>query len=339
MSTKSVIKKPVSFSKTRYSVKSIKNLIDFNKKNIIDKDDDSSFFDTINSNFKNNINLLSLNTLFSKDEKKAPTYDKMIEWTHDDDADEFYEAFTDRNIKLNFKIANFFFRKYINQHAKIPSIVIELIRIINEEPRQENDDDKLIIFKKILISSIKILALLIINFNKRLYSLKKYFTITKQELPEYIILYRGFAYGHNNEILHDVNSQISSKNSLVTIHSVLSTSIKLSVAIKFSTNNGTIWRIIVNKEKFEKFKYSYLSEDIIIDKDNIINDSPENEFLLNYGIKLIDMGFKHIIHNGMNLTIRTFTFDDYDIHQIDSNFKDFCNISLDYIDKIKTLDL
>jgi hypothetical protein len=338
MSTRSLIKKPtsrtskaISFIPTRKSIALNTKLLYFNKQNIIDRDINDNFFNNINLNFGNKIHLLSLDNLHNRIKIKDRIKDRIKEWVYEDDADDFYEAFKEQNFKLNYKISNFFFRRFINQDTNFPIILNDLIRIIRNEFNQIDE------FKQILVLCIKSLIFLIINF-KKLLSLEKYFMITEQKSPEYIILYRGFSYGFNTEILDEVNRQISTTNSLVTINAVLSTSIKLSVAINFSTDNGTIWRIIVNKEKFEKFKYSYLSSDIEINKTTIQDISSENEFLLNYGIKLIYMESKEINHNGKNLTIQTFTFDDYDTNDKDNHFREFISNSLDYIDSITTFE-
>jgi len=123
---------------------------------------------------------------------------------------------------------------------------------------------------------------------------------------------------------------------LVTIHAILSTSIKLSVAYKFlSDDGGTIWKIMVKKTEYEKFKYSYLSDDIVIDKDNISPDSPENEFILNYGIKLIHLETKEINDNGKKFTLQTFAFADYDVYQTDSNYINFLTHISNYIEHVR----
>ena len=188
-------------------------------------------------------------------------------------------------------------------------------------------------FKTILLICFDTLIKLITSFPK-LISLDNYFKITQQPHPENIFLYRGFVEGQNAEILEDVNSQLYS-SPLVTIHAVLSTSIKLSVAYIFSSREGgTIWRIIVNKSKYEKFKYSYVSLDIVINKYTIQYGTPENEFLLNYGIKLIHVETKQINDNGKIFTLQTFAFHDYDVYQLDSDYIKFLKINRDYINSL-----
>ena len=279
--------------------------------------------------FSDNITLLSLTNLYSLIKIDRAILTTILEWVHEYDADDFWYLFRDNTTlinKLNYKISNFFFRNSLNVDAQLPSLLIELKNMIIDE------GGTIFEFKRILLICFDTLIILITSYPK-LISLDKYFKITKQQPPpENIFLYRGFVQGQNAEILEDVNRQLSS-SPLVTIHAVLSTSIKLSVAYNFSSREGgTIWRIIVNKSKYEKFKYSYLSSDIIINKDTIQDSTPENEFLLNYGIKLIDVDTKEINDDGKIFTLQTFIFADYDVYQLDSNYINFLQRNRDYID-------
>ena len=280
--------------------------------------------------FSDNITLLSLTNLYSLIKIDRAILTTILEWVHEYDADDFWYLFRDNTTlinKLNYKISNFFFRNFLNIHAQLPNLLIELKNMIIDE------GGTIFEFKRILLICFDTLIILITSYPK-LISLDKYFQITHQTPPENIFLYRGFVQGQNAEILEDVNRQISS-SPLVTIHAVLSTSIKLSVAYNFSSSEGgTIWRIIVNKSKYEKFKYSYLSSDIIINKDTIQHSTPENEFLLNYGIKLIHVDTKEINDDGKIFTLQTFIFADYDVYQLDSDYIKFLQINRDYINSI-----
>lgn len=295
-----------------------------NKENVL-----PSFLNSINSLFSDNIILLSLKNLFLLIKRDIAILSPILEWVEEYDADDFLDLFRDDKLlhKLNYKISNFFFRNFLNNHAQLPSLLTELATMIKDEGYSIDE------FKRILLICFDTLIKLITSYPK-LISLDKYFKITKQDPPENIFLYRGFVEGQNAEILEDVNRQISS-SPLVTIHAVLSTSIKLSVAYKFSSNEGgTIWRIIVNKSKYEYFKYSYVSSDIVINSETIINGTPENEFLLNYGIKLIHVETKQINDNGKIFTLQTFAFVDYDVYQLDSDYIKFLKINREYINSI-----
>ena len=288
-----------------------------------------SFLNLINELFSDSIKLKSLTNLYEFIKKNKATLIPILEWVHEFDADDFFDLFRDKtlNNKLNYKISNFFFRNFLNINAQLPSLLTELATMIKDEEYSIDE------FKRILLICFDTLIKLITSY-PNLISLDKYFQITHQTPPENIFLYRGFVQGQNAEILEDVNRQISS-SPLVTIHAVLSTSIKLSVAYNFSSREGgTIWRIIVNKSKYEKFKYSYVSSDIVINRETIIPNTPENEFLLNYGIKLIHVETKEIFDNGKKFTLQTFGFDDYDVYQLDSKYIQFLQLNRDYIDRI-----
>ena len=299
---------------------------------VLNKEREIPFFlNLINSLFSDSIKLISLTNLYEFIKKNKATLMPILEWVHEFDADDFFDLFRDKtlNNKLNYKISNFFFRNFLNINAQLPSLLTELATMIKDEEYSIDE------FKRILLICFDTLIKLITSYPK-LISLDKYFQITHQTPPENIFLYRGFVQGQNAEILEDVNRQIStSQFPLVTIHAVLSTSIKLSVAYNFSSREGgTIWRIIVNKSKYEKFKYSYLSSDIIINKDTIQDSTPENEFLLNYGIKLIHVDTKEINDDGKIFTLQTFIFADYDVYQLDSDYINFLQINRNYINSI-----
>ena len=274
-----LIKKNTYRTRTRTSKQINENIL--KKVNpVLNKEREIPFsLNSINLLFSDNIKLLSLTNLYEYIKYNKATLMPILEWVQEYDADDFLDLFRDETLinKLNYKISNFFFRNFLNIHAQLPNLLIELKKMIIDE------GGTIIEFKRILLICFDTLIKLITSYPK-LISLDKYFKITKQQPPpENIFLYRGFVQGQNAEILEDVNRQISTyQNPLVTIHAVLSTSIKLSVAYNFSSSEGgTIWRIIVNKSKYEKFKYSYLSSDIIINKDTIKDSTPENEFLLN----------------------------------------------------------
>lgn len=324
-----LIKKNTYRTRTRTSKQINENIL--KKVNpVLNKEREIPFsLNSINLLFSDNIKLLSLTNLYEYIKYNKATLMPILEWVQEYDADDFLDLFRDETLinKLNYKISNFFFRNFLNIHAQLPNLLIELKKMIIDE------GGTIIEFKRILLICFDTLIKLIKSYPK-LISLDKYFKITKQPHPENIFLYRGFVQGQNAEILEDVNRQISTyQNPLVTIHAVLSTSIKLSVAYNFSSRGGgTIWRIIVNKSKYEKFKYSYLSSDIIINKDTIRDSTPENEFLLNYGIKLIHVDTKEINDDGKIFTLQTFIFADYDVYQLDSNYIKFLQINRDYID-------
>jgi hypothetical protein len=317
------------FGKTRNSLRS--NIKLFNKK--LPEIEEANFLLATNLNFKDRINLISLKNLYDSIKKNKALPIHLLEWVEEYDADDFLELFNNKDLlyKLNYKISNFFFRNFQNINAQLPSLLIELKTILEEEEKDINE------YKRILLICFETSKKLITSYPK-LISLDNYFKITRQEPPpENIFLYRGFYKGQNLEILDDVNRQISTSIfPLVTINAILSTSIKLSVAYKFSSNEGgTIWRIIVNKSKYENFKYSYLSSNIVIKNDNISPDSPENEFILNYGIKLIHLETKEINDNGKKFTLQTFAFADYDVYQSDSNYIKFLTHISDYIESIR----
>jgi hypothetical protein len=316
-------------SRTRTSENTNKEILK-RVNSVLNKEKKMEFFlNSINMLFSDNITLLSLTNLFDSLKRNKANLTHILEWVHEYDADDFLDLFRDKTLinKINYKISNFFFRNSLNIHAQLPSLLTELATMIKDE-RYSIDE-----FKRILLICFDTLIKLITSYPK-LISLDKYFKITEQPPPENIFLYRGFVEGQNAEILEDVNRQISS-SPLVTIHAVLSTSIKLSVAYNFSSKEGgTIWRIIVNKSKYEKFKYSYVSSYIVINSETIKNGSPENEFLLNYGIKLIHVETKEINDDGKIFTLQTFAFADYDVYQLDSDYIRFLQINRDYINSI-----
>jgi hypothetical protein len=332
LSMKEIIQKNTDktriYGKTRNGLKT--NIQLFNKK--LPEIEEANFLLATNLNFKDRINLISLKNLYDsiKKNKALPTH--LLEWVEEYDADDFLELFNNKDLlyKLNYKISNFFFRNFQNINAQLPSLLIELKTLLEEEQKDINE------YKRILLICFETSIKLITTYPK-LVSLDNYFKITRQQPPENIFLYRGFSEGQNLEILDDVNKQISTSIfPLVTIHAILSTSIKLSVAYKFSSNEGgTIWRIIVNKSKYENFKYSYLSSDVVINNDNISPNNPENEFILNYGIKLIHLETKQINDNGKIFTLQTFAFADYDVYQTDSNYIKFLTNISEYIDSIQ----
>ena len=330
MNTLNILIKKKTY-RTRYSYSTNNNILK-RVNSILNKEIElQSFLNSINLLFSDNIRLLSLTNLYSFIGKNKATLPILEEWVHEFDADDFFDLFRDKtlNNKLNYKISNFFFRNFLNINAQLPSLLTELATMINDEEYSIDE------FKRILLICFDTLIKLITSYPK-LISLDKYFQITHQTPPENIFLYRGFAQGQNAEILKDVNRQIStSQFPLVTIHAVLSTSIKLSVAYNFtSREGGTIWRIIVNKSKYEKFKYSYVSSDIVINIETIIPNTPENEFLLNYGIKLIHVETKVINDNGKIFTLQTFAFHDYDVNQSDSDYIRFLQTNREYINSI-----
>jgi hypothetical protein len=322
LSMKKIINNDI-FGRTRYGRQTYIKL--FKKK--LPKIEEANFLLITNLIFKDRITLISLKNDILRRSSIPSTH--MLEWVEEYDADDYLELFNNNDLlyKLNYKISNFFFRNFQNIDAELPNLLLEINNILIEEGKDINE------LKRILKSCFEKTNILITSYPK-LISLDRYFQITRQVHPEYICLYRGFYKGQNLEILNDVNRQIST-SPLVTIHAIFSTSIKLSVAYNFSSNEGgTIWKIIVYKSQYEKFKYSYLSNDIVIDKDNIGHNTPENEFILNYGIKLIHLETKQINDKGKIFTLQTFAFADYDVYQTDSEYIRFRKHISNYIEYV-----
>lgn len=288
-----------------------------------------------NTMFRDSIKLESIKDFCH--EENIPIH--LLEWQDEFEATEFLDLFTiDKvNTKLNYRISNFFFRYYRNRSTPLPHLLTELITEIIEH---DLGIDK---YKEILSICFETTITLIENYSKLL-SLDMYFKLTKQNPPENIYLYRGFYEGLNLEILDDANRQIREYHSnakpandpgpVITIHSILSTSIKLSVAYRFSSpTNGTIWKIIVPKRLYEHFKYAYIDKTIIMDKDTIIPDGIESEFILNYGTKLIHIETKTIndTENSKIFTLQTFMFCDNDVYQLHSEIDNFKKTIRSYI--------
>lgn len=253
------------------------------------------------------------------DDIKTKLIDNISEWRQEMDPENFLDDFIRHNKKFNldYVISNFIFRYCINSDTILPSIIKEIKDIIiSDTDIKENYLEVLTsIFRSFYFSLIKIIKIF-----PKLISLSHYFKITRQSLPEYIYLYRGFSKGTNIEILR--TDRVDS----ISVNAILSTSINFNVARKFCGNEGTIWRILIHKSSFEKFKYSYISsERMTINEQNMSKDSPETEFLLNYGIILKHMTTEEIDEgaDGFKYTLQTYLFLDYDISQLFSNF-DIC---------------
>jgi len=304
-------------SRTRTSIitKKIKELK-------IDENPEINYLTITNNMFKDSILLDSIQP-FCRSNNIAI---HLLEWKDEFEAEEFLELFTIDKVdrKIYYRISNFFFRYYRNNTTRLPTILTELITHMKNEELTIDE------YKQILSICLETTITLIVNYYK-LPSLAMYFSVTKQIPPDNIYLYRGFYEGLNLEILDDANRQIREYHSnakpandpgpVITIHSILSTSIKLSIAYKFSSPaNGTIWKIIVPSLLYENFKYAYIDKKITIDKDTIIDDVIESEFILNYGTKLIHIETKIIndTENGKIFTLQTFMFCDNDVSQLDS---------------------
>ena len=271
----------------------------------------------------------------------------ICKWGNDDDADDFLsmviEGLSNPNFYyMNYRIANFFFRLFINSSANFndiekPLFLNELIEEIKN--RYDDEETQITVFKSVLILIKKSLLKLINSFNRYLISIHDFFEKTKdinKNIPNNIILYRGFNIHFNKEIITDINHQIKENPNNIIIKSVLSTSISEKVAFRFLGigEKGIIWKIIVPQNKYTEFKYSFLKKNYPdnpsistiakIDNEHLSSKMDEYEFLLNYGLKLKFIEIKEEIRRinrgdvdvNMTLNIYVFEFLGYDLSDL-----------------------
>ena len=287
---------------------------------------------------------------------------KICDWGNDDDASDFFDMYIGELEKtdfylINYRIANLFFRLFIDKSKNFdniekPLFLEELIECIKTN---YDEAERLIILKKFLKIIKNSLILLINYYNIYFISLNEFFNKTNrlntlENIPKEIFLYRGFNIKFNNEIIDYVNSQIESKNKdNIIINSVISTSISEEVAYRFlgKGSNGIVWKIRVPIDNYDVFKYSFLKKILPdtppsflkINNYNLLYDNnSEYEFLLNYGAKLrynsIDKKTVKInrFDEDENVEIITYNFDflNYDLSSID-NFDEYIENIIDGI--------
>jgi len=110
-------------------------------------------------------------------------------------------------------------------------------------------------------------------YNKYLPSIKNYIRFSKQSTNlDKIVLYRGIRYLNNtDDTVFNIVKNVSNGDTILFRH-ILSSNIYFNTATRFTSGNNIEDRIIIKinipKKKFDKFKFSYISEDIIVN--NII---------------------------------------------------------------------
>ncbi len=309
---------------------------------------------------KKDVFYLTPYTDFEPDTHTIQIIDDIFQWGYDDDVDDFFENVIKNLVSpdfyyMNYRIANFFFRLFIKGSDNFddidrPSFINELTDKIKSEYTDLDNETKITIFKSILILIKNSLINLIKHYNIYLISIKDFFEKTKiinETIPEQIILYRGFNIRFNEEIIIDIIKQIRDNPNNIIVNSVLSSSISEKVVFRFlgTGERGIIWKIIVPQSKYKDFKYSFVKKNYpirqntitIVDYNNLLSDSYEYEFLLNYGLMLKYIETKQetrrINSIDMSLDIYIFEFLGYDFSSF-ANFQSKISKLISEIDNV-----
>jgi len=213
----------------------------------------------------------------------------ILTWKSDDDIEEAYE-----NIKDTYSLKKF---KDVIKIVRLNYNIINEILLNNIEKKYiknlikyiKKHDKKLVLYTYKLFNSL--IEYISVKYCKIFITFDKYLKKTNQldlNIQE-LVLYRGFNYTRYKSVI-EKTKKLNIFDKYIT-ECFLSTSIYINIAKKFMSKNEelentVIWKININKNNFDKFYYSYLSNN----SHNITNLDFESEFeiefLLNINVEL-----------------------------------------------------
>lgn len=226
-------------------------------------------------------------SITTRNKASIDTLKIINEWTADNDFDDLLDMYNEEHklyieYRLIVAILIIYNRGEISKEeftSQINSnpIILEFITEITDK----NDDKDCHEIKLIVDSLLFQILLNICKLNSHLNSIPTYHELfgIPIETNDCISIFRGFNRLRYNLLFENINTITNTDiNKQFSTPTFLSTSINRNTALRFTQNNGIIWHIVIPKNKYHLFRYTYLGKDT-----TDINDSRtlEDEILLN----------------------------------------------------------
>ena len=245
----------------------------------------------------------------SRNTKVINITDFIYEWRSEDDASDYFDLRDgDGYYRLNYNIITYLllnhqqlFLNYFTKEELLAFIKNNSIFYHNNPKVKEYESymqvNKLNIksfiqgqFKNIQILSNSLAKLPPLNAVVDIPRYSKY-----GKTKEKLVLYRGFNYIRYKKMLQNIDI-----GKVITTTTFLSTSIQELIALKYSFNYNDdfnkhiVWKIIIDRDMFDIFNYTFISDTFNIQDDLetlFANSNIECEFLLNIGalLECVDM--------------------------------------------------
>ena len=223
-------------------------------------------------------------SITTRNKTSRDTLNIINEWTAENDFDDLLDMYNEEHklyieyrlivaILIIYNRGDISKPEFTNQINSNP-IIQEFITEITDK----NHDKDCHEIKLIVDSLLFQILLNICKLNSHLNSIPTYQELfgSPIEHNDCISIFRGFNRQRYNLLFENIsNTNINQQFSTPTF---LSTSINLNTALRFTQNNGIIWHIVIPKNKYHLFRYTYLGKET-----TDINDSRtlEDEILLN----------------------------------------------------------